>query len=232
MSDLHFGKPERVALRTPDLSGAILSRLDERQMFLSRRRRAWIRVARVTGLALASGAAIGLAAIQSQRWTAALREEQARALGPLVHSATQRATEGLARVAEIGTPGESWVVADIPSTLPAEAGTNNVTSAILVPSGAAVSAASRPTLWTWEPAVRAAAQIPQSAAASSLVDGYLRRRDRGASGSMASAEWAASPGFRFIRALSVTDTNDPFGAGSVRTVAWPASSSVLVENPR
>lgn len=229
MSDLHFDRPGRLALRTPDLSGAILSRLDDQQMFLSRRRRAWARVARVTGLALASSAAIGVAAIQSQRWTAALREEQARALGPLVRSATQRAAEGLARVAEIGTPGESWVVASIPAVLPADAATS-VGSAIEAPSGAA--SASRPALWTWEPAVRAAAQIPQSAAASSVVDGYLRRRDRGGAASTAGGEWAASPALRFIRVLSLADTRDPFGTGSVKTVAWPASSAVQAENPR
>lgn len=230
MSDLPFGKLPVSSLRGPDLSEVILSRLDAQQVFLSKRKRAWIKVARITGLGLASAAAIGMAAIQSQRWTAALRDEQARALGPLVQFAAQRASESMARVAEIGTPGESWVIATIPATLPAESPAS-VQSLVGLPTGATALASGRARLWTWEPAVRAASQIPQSAAASSLVDGYLRRRDRGGAGASASAEWAASPSFRFIRALSVTDSKDPYGAAGVRTVAWPASAAP-VENPR
>ncbi len=218
MKGVGRGQPDRAGV--PDLAGAIMCRLDERALFVSRRRRAWVKVARLTGMALGCAAAVGVAAIQTQRWTDSWRAEQERTLGPLVATTASRAQESIVSVAEIGTPGQSWVVAVLPSALPAERAW-----AESLPLGiAGGTAAARPAAWTWEPAVRAAAQLPQSAAANSLVDGYLRRRDRGGAG--AGTDWAASTNLRFIRALSLTEIP---GSGAAN---WSGSAYTPAENPR
>ncbi|MFN0012845.1 MAG: hypothetical protein ACKVS8_14520 [Phycisphaerales bacterium] len=202
----------------PDFTGAIMCRLDERELFVSSRRRVWMKVARLTGMALGCAAVVGVAAIQTQRWTDSWRAEQERTLGPLVATTASRAQESIASVAEIGTPGQSWVVAVLPTTLPVEASPPEG-KPLAVAGGTATT---RPAAWTWEPAVRAAAQLPQSAAANSLVDGYLRRRDRAGPGS----DWAANTNLRFIRALSLTEI-PASGAAN-----WSGSAFTPAENPR
>ncbi len=185
----------------PDLSGAILGRLDQRRLFVSTRRRAWLGLGRVAGGGCLCALAVGLAGVQAQRWTESLREERARTLGPLVRSAADRAGASLARVAEVGTPGESWLVASLPFSLPPEPSPAPGSLAAPAPAGAGVHGHAPARPWTWEPAVRAVAQLPQSPAASSLVDGYLRRRDR--TPVLGAHDWSATPAARFIRALSV-----------------------------